>query len=355
LDPLTHFLTGACMGRAGFNRKSALTTLTMVLAAEAADIDVLWALKGSTAALQHHRGITHSFVGVPFIAAAVLGLVYLIHRLPRRGLSDRGQPPVRWPYLYLFALLAALSHLALDYSTAYGIRLFEPFNYRWYSWDIVYIVDPLIWVVLIAGLALPALFGLINQEIGARSQGPRGRAGAIVALVCFMLIWGVRDYQHRRVLTAMNSVLYQQAAPQRIAAYPYMINPFRWHGVVETADVFETVPVNSLGPEIDESQERTFYKPEETDATQAAKASYFGRVYLDWAVFPYVQQQKLEGVMRGFFVDFQDLRYTYPDFRGKTPLAGYVVLTPELRVLEEGMNSNTSPSPESLEKRPAAP
>ena len=48
------------------------------------------------------------------------------------------------------------------------------------------------------GLALPALFGLINQEIGARSKGPRGRTGAIVALACLVLIWGVRDYQHRR-------------------------------------------------------------------------------------------------------------------------------------------------------------
>ena len=353
MDPLTHFLTGACLGRAGFNRKSALTTLTMVLAAEAADIDVVWALKGSTAALQHHRGITHSFVGVPFIAAATLALVYIIHRMRRRkSTSDRGQPPVRWGYLYLFAVLAALSHLALDYSTAYGIRLFEPFNHRWYSWDIVYIVDPLIWVVLIAGLALPALFGLINQEIGARSKGPRGRAGAIVALICFLLIWGVRDYQHRRVVTAMNSVLYQQAAPQRVAAYPYMINPFRWHGVVETADFFETVPADSLGPNMDESQARTFYKPEETEATQAAKASYLGRVYLDWAVFPYVQQQKLEGEVRGFFVEFQDLRYTYPDIRGRTPLGGYVVLTPDLRVVEEGMNSNDSPSPASLERRP---
>ena len=59
------------MGRSGFNRKTALATVTMVLAAEAADIDVVWALKGSVAGLQHHRGITHSFVGVPFIAAAV--------------------------------------------------------------------------------------------------------------------------------------------------------------------------------------------------------------------------------------------------------------------------------------------
>src|SRR5664280_586211 len=159
------------MGRAGFNRKSALTTLTMVLAAEAADIDVLWEFKGSIAALQHHRGITHSFVGVPFVAAAVLLFVYLGHRVklrlrPPRARSPEAPPPlpIRWGYLYFCAVLAALSHLLLDYSTAYGIRLFEPFNFRWYSWDIVYIIDPVILLALIAGLTLPALFGLINQE-----------------------------------------------------------------------------------------------------------------------------------------------------------------------------------------------
>ena len=70
MDPVTHFLTGACLGRSGFNRKSALATVTMVLAAEAADIDVIWGIKGPIAGLQHHRGITHSFAGVPFIAVA---------------------------------------------------------------------------------------------------------------------------------------------------------------------------------------------------------------------------------------------------------------------------------------------
>ena len=48
MEPVTHFLTGACMSRAGFNRKTALASLTMVLAAEAADLDVLWALKDPT-------------------------------------------------------------------------------------------------------------------------------------------------------------------------------------------------------------------------------------------------------------------------------------------------------------------
>ncbi len=99
--------------------------------------------------------------------------------------------PVRWGYLYFCAVLAALSHLLLDYTTAYGIRLFEPFNYRWYSWDIVFIIDPVIWILLIAGLAVPALFSLINQEVGVRSKGPRGRGGAITALVCLRAALGL--------------------------------------------------------------------------------------------------------------------------------------------------------------------
>ncbi len=77
-------------------------------------------------------------------------------------------------------------------------------------------------------------------------------------------------------------------------------------------------------------------------------------MYLDWAVFPYVQSQKLEGEVRGYFVEFQDLRYTYPESRGgRPPLGGYVVLGPELRVEEEGMNSSKSPTLESLEQQPA--
>jgi inner membrane protein len=346
LDPVTHFLTGACLGRSGFNRKTALATVTMVLAAEAADIDVLWEIKGSIAGLQHHRGITHSFVGVPFIAAAVLGIVYLGHRFnarkkpPNINLPGRPtDPPGRWGFLYFCAVLAALSHLLLDYTTAYGIRLYEPFNYRWYSWDIVYIVEPLMLLALVGGLVLPAFLGLISQEVGSRSKGPRGRVGAIIALVCVLLIWGVRDYQHRRALAAMNSFLYQGAQPLRIGAYPYMINPFRWHGVVETADFLETVPVNSRTPDVDSQNGILYYKPPMTDVLRVAEASYLGRVYLDWAAFPIVRQERLSYMGNDYLVEFQDLRYTYPSSR-RAPLGGFVLLSRELQILEQGMNSS---------------
>ena len=83
-----------------------------------------------------------------------MAFVFLLHRFRFRkrsatsSLASSAKLPVRWGYLYFCAVLAALSHLLLDYTTAYGIRLFEPFNYRWYSWDLVYIIDPVIWILL---------------------------------------------------------------------------------------------------------------------------------------------------------------------------------------------------------------
>jgi inner membrane protein len=335
------------MSRAGFNRKSAYATLTMVLAAEAADLDVLWAIKGPIAALQHHRGITHSFVATPVVAAATVGFVYLLSRW--RGPSgqpkiSRSKLPVRWGYLFWLALLAALSHILLDYTTAYGIRMFAPFDWRWYSWDIVFIIEPVMLLALIAGLTFPWLFALINEEIGALSRGPRGRAGAIFALVCLVVIWSYRDYQHRRALNAMSALLYQGAVPTKIAAYPYWITPFRWHGVVETESFFQTVPVNSLVPAVDEqSKAQTYYKPEETPVTQVAKASYFGCIFLDWAVFPITQTEQLAGDFKGYLVHFQDLRFEYPERRGSGMLGGWVLVAPNLQVQEEGTKSQRPP------------
>src|SRR3569623_1233164 len=65
MEPISHFLTGACIGRAGLNRKTAYATLAAVLAAEAADLDVVWGFAGPVEGLKHHRGITHTFIAAP--------------------------------------------------------------------------------------------------------------------------------------------------------------------------------------------------------------------------------------------------------------------------------------------------
>src|ERR1700747_3434813 len=89
MEPITHFLTGACIGRAGLNRKTAYATLAAVLAAEAADLDVVCAFAGPVEGLKHHRGIPHTFIAVPFIAAAAVGATWLFHRWIERRRARR--------------------------------------------------------------------------------------------------------------------------------------------------------------------------------------------------------------------------------------------------------------------------
>ena len=329
-------LTGACIARAGLNRKTALATTVIVLAAEAPDLDILTYFGGSLEGFKHHRGITHTLVGVPLMAALVVGLVYLLYRWRRRR-GWEPKLPVRWPLLYGFACLAGLSHILLDFTNQYGVRPFEPFSYQWYSWDIVSIIEPVLLVILAAGLVLPMLFRLINEEVGARSKGPHGRAGAIVALVLVCAVWWFRDIQHRRALAALDRQTYMGAEPLRASAYPYNIDPFAWYGVVETQTFFGSMHVDSRTGDVDtERYMRIRYKPQETPVTLAAKESAMGHIYLDWAAYPYLEVQKLPPPQGGYHVHLYDLRYTYPDDPVGV-LGANVELDDQFHVRREGM------------------
>jgi len=335
LEPVTHFLLGAAMGRAGLNRKTALATATLTLAAEAPDLDVLGNLKGPVFGFAHHRGFTHSFLGLMLVSAAMVGFMYLVWRLRGRKTKNPDLPP-RWGLLFLFSYLAGLTHLLLDFTNNYGVRPFWPFSEKWYSWDIVFIVEPVMLILLAGGLVLPLLFGLINEEIGARSKGPQGRLGASLALLSVVALWGVRDYEHRRAVNALEARIYQRADLIRASAYPYAWNPFQWYGVVETENFFATMLVDSLSAEVDpQGRMRILPKPEETPVTLAAKKSYLGRVYLDWAHYPMTETEELQAPQAGYLVRFKDLRYDYPGRIGRSPLSAAVELDPTLNSVSE--------------------
>lgn len=339
MDPLTHLLTGAAMSRSGLNRKTALATLTLVLAAEAPDFDIVAAIPGVLGAFAH-RGITHTFFGVPFMSAAVLGLVYLIHRWQEsrraqaksRAAAAKANPgiddhipievprqPIRWGLLYFYAVIASLSHILLDFTNSYGIRPFGPFNWHWYAWDIVFIFEPMITAPLLLALIAPWFFGLIGGEVGAKRQQFPGRSSAIAALIFMALVWWVRDYNHRKAVTLLQAEVYSGKEPKRVMAGPYALNPFKWLGVVETSNFFENMNVDTPKGEVDpEHRAVVRYKPEETKFSLAAKKSPIGRVYLDWARYPYTEVELVdEKEGGGAFVHLRDLRFAYHDSSSK--------------------------------------
>ncbi len=253
--------------------------------------------------------------------------------------------------------MAGLSHILLDFTNNYGVRPFWPFSEKWYSWDIVFIFEPVMFVILLLGLIVPSLFSLIDTEIGARARGPRGRLAATLALVGVVLLWGLRDFEHRRAVNALAARTYQGSDPLRVSAYPAMTDPFRWYGVVETPAFFALAPVDSLQPEVDPQGRLDIrYKPEETPITLAAKKSYLGRVYLDWAQYPITETETLDPPEGGYIVNFQDLRFVQlPSFlnRRSEPrraLGAGVQLDKNLHVVADifgsGKNQKEFPEPD---------
>ncbi len=383
MDPLTHFLTGACIGRAGFNRKTAYATLAAVLAAEAADIDVLWGLAGPVEMLKHHRGITHTFLAAPVVAAAAVGVVWLIDCGLRRGrqrskdttsalsqenqaaglrprlFSGAGQPlasgppqvaaqtarsrafflaragrrrlappqVVRWGWLYATALVAALSHLLLDWTNNYGVRPFFPFNPRWYAGSLVFIADPVLWALLLSALLAPWLFGLVDREMGARRTEFRGRGWAVFALAGMTILWGWRWAEQGRARMLAENTQIAAAPVERMALDPYPVNPFRWHLILETPNFYQTAEVNTLTGEIStDPRQDVIFKPPVTPAVTAAERTPLGRVYLDWGRWAVVRDmgpEPIPGPIPGLAppqlppgrswttVRFTDLRFDY--------------------------------------------
>jgi inner membrane protein len=344
MDPITHLMTGACLARAGFNRKAAYAAIAMTIAAEVPDLDVLWSIDGPIAAFQHHRGWTHTFLGLPFEAAIVVGAVWLFHRWRTRLATSSKLPraPIRWALLYCFSLIALLSHLLLDWTNNYGLRPLFPFNPRWYAGSFVFIFEPVLFLILLIALIAPSLFGLIGSEVGARRPAYPGRGWAIAALIAMVALLTFRFVEHQKALQLAQAGDYNGAPVLRVAADPHPINPFRWQTVVETpqfyqisgADTFnDTIATSNLG--------QIIYKPPTTLATLVAKRSWLGEVYLDWSQYPVVTETgtDLDGLTT---VSFRDLRFLYdtPFFSGreKTPLSGTVYVNADRRIVRMEMD-----------------
>ena len=357
MEPVTHFLTGACIGRTGFNRKTTYATLAAVLAAEAADLDVLWGFAGPVEELKHHRGITHTFVGAPAVAGVVLGAIWLFHRWQKARKPDAqigghgvvshrkqpGLPDLHWGWVYVTALVAALSHILLDWLNNYGVRPFFPFSAHWYAGSIVFIAEPVFWALLLLALVMPWLLGLADREIGVRKKPFRGQGWAIFALTGMALVGLGRWVEYAQGVALLKNSPVASERVERVALEPYPVNPFHWHAILETKDFYQTAEVDTWNGTVESNPETdVMYKPAVTPAVQAAKQTFLGRVYLDWGKWavvrdvgqepaPGIKPHKLPPGQTWTTVEFIDLRFDYPFLgtqsgTGRTPLAGWVYI-----------------------------
>jgi inner membrane protein len=357
MDNLTHSLVGLAASKAGLERLSPAATTVCIIAANAPDVDILSTFGGRWAYLQNHRGITHSIIGT-FALAILIPLIvwlgdYLIARIARRPSK------VKFRGLLLASLIVSATHPILDWTNNYGIRLFLPWSSRWYYGDLVFIVDPWLWLSLggacflitaktkwrigawsILGTVLTFAVVLVPMlrpgsifPVGARVVWALGivtiflahrarladRWQRLIPLTVFALIvvyWGGLAILHRRVLAQAETVATVQASSHgetihRLAAMPVLANPLRWQCVFETDRATYRFDY-SLSQEKAVSEIVRYEKPQGQayEAYAIAARDEHAKIFLGFARFPVIH---VEGdCVSETLVQFADLRYTEP-------------------------------------------
>lgn len=363
MENLTHSLVGLAAAKAGLERLSPGATALCIVAANAPDADVVTTVWGRWVYLHHHRGITHSIVGALGLALLLPLLFYGAEKLVA---LIRGKPSrFRLGGLLIASLVATATHPLLDWTNNYGVRPLLPWSGRWYYGDLVYIVDPWLWLILggacflltargwwrisfwtLLGLLLSAAVILLPLRAGglviplwvrvgwivgvaafliarlARLDKRWGSRVAVAALALVLIYWGGLGVMHWRAVGEAGRLAGNFAASRgervlRLAAMPSLADPTLWRCVAETDR--STFLFNlDLNAGLESLREVSLYeKPsgEEARAVSEASREEHTQIFLNFARFPVTETRG--DCLTKTFVQFADLRYTEPGRAGR--------------------------------------
>lgn len=289
MDNVTHSLFGATLARTPLGRAGRGTTAALVLASNAPDIDIVATAGGSLKYLEWHRGPTHGPLGIIGLGLMTAALVYGARALiDWQRASRAGAPLARnnasFLQLSAISILGVLFHVLMDLPTSYGTHVLSPFDWYWYAFDLMPIIDIYLLGALVTGL-------LIGQRWPALRQ-----RNALIVLIFMLGNYGARVVAHERAI-ALAPRVFGPALPGRcegvpdrrlldrwplptitlpesparclleIAALPDFGSPFRWRLVARLSNSY-------LVRDIDVLDARLRAAPSPTDALWRLTTTY---------------------------------------------------------------------------------
>ncbi|HLL76894.1 MAG TPA: metal-dependent hydrolase [Pyrinomonadaceae bacterium] len=358
MDNLTHTLVGLSAAKAGLERLSFGATAVCLVAANSPDSDIVAVAGGRWFYLEHHRGITHSVVGTLALALFVPLLFYACERAVAR--LRRRPPRARLKGLLVASLAVSATHPLLDWTNNYGLRPWLPWSGEWYYGDLVFIVDPWLWLALggacflatartrwrVAAwcafalalssavvIALPRA-GVTHAKLvaalwlagvvafaAARVLRPRltgSRAAPAAALAFVLAYWGaLAVVRSRAVIEAAETARAVAARGGEsllgVAAMPTPADPTGWLVVFETDRAHYRHELSLTDEGAARAPER-FPKLEgaEAELVERARREHEGaRVFLGFARFPAARLTE-RGCAAETVLQLADLRFTRP-------------------------------------------
>lgn len=305
MDNVCHTLVGAALAESGLKHRSRLGYATLLIAANLPDIDVLSLLGGSGVALGFRRGLTHGLPALVVLPIALAGLVVLWDHWSR--FRTKRPDPVRPAQLLLLSYAGVITHPALDYLNVYGMRWLMPLVDRWEYGDVLFIVDPWIWALLAAGIYLSKQRAKVDRNGAGRPAS--AALGVVVAYIALMAVAGGAA----RSIVASELPRHGLNAQSRFMVAPVPLNPFRRVVVVEDRTGYRLGTFHWLPNPTVEFEDVHIARGDNSAAARLAAATDRGRIFLQWARFPFFVESPAAG---GSVVYIVDARYTLDEHAG---------------------------------------
>ena len=289
MDNLCHTLVGAALGEAGLKRRTRFGNATLMIASNLPDIDVLVFATG-TPSVAFRRGWTHGILAdllLPPLLTAVM--IWFARRRP----AHAGSTPFRPREILLLAYLGVLVHVSMDLLNNYGVRLLMPFSQHWFYGDVLFIIDPWLWLVLGAGVWLARMW---KSPLSARNA------------LAIALIYVVAMIVNARAARAEIVDRWQQVAgqpPHAVMVGPMPVTPMRRQVIIDAGDHYETGTFSWMPRNI-RFDAAMVAKNDQDPHVAAARTSPNIRAFLIWSRFPFFVIDRVDGGTR---VSVGDMRF----------------------------------------------
>ncbi len=309
MDPICHTLVGASLGCTGLEKKTRYGRATLIIAANLPDIDVVAHFMGGAASYAFRRGVTH---GIPALIVLPILLALLVAGWSRLRPGRESDPPASFRWLLILSAIGVATHPALDWMNTYGMRWLMPVVDQWYYGDTLFIIDWIVWLVLIAGLVATRFAASGNPRWFARPASV-----ALMAIVAYMgMNFGITKSAEQAALQAQ-----ADDPPLRLLASPVPITPLRREIVLEYADEYRFGSFDvTAGARFQD--DGLAVKKGDPAILERAKQSIDGRRFLHWARFPYSVIVTEEGVRSVVIADARYIRDV-----NKPRIDGFAMLT----------------------------
>jgi inner membrane protein len=304
MDNITHTLVGAALAEAGLKKRTALGGITLMIAANFPDIDIVAAFVGKN--FEGRRGITHGFpalIILPFVLAGIM-MLWDTHVRRRRNPS---LPAADYRQLALLSAVAMITHPTLDFMNTYGMRWLMPIVDKWFYADGMFIIDPWFMLTLAAGV----FFARRLKNVDAARAALATAGTYVIVMLC--------------ITTMGRAKVLQQVGPRKFMVQPVPGIPWRRGILVDERTGYRFGTYTAFGEA--RLGDETIAKGDNDPAVGAARETVEARKFLHWARFPFYRVVR---DARGTTVRIADARYMGDDARGWAAIEVHIPVSPRL-------------------------